>query len=285
VTIRTPSSAPPGQPDESPEEPRYPWQLFVGMLAAILFGGAVLGLLMGVNPLTFQKLAPEPQTTPIVTAAPVSAPPASTALPLAPATSAPTPPPAATPVPAPTAAPTTATIAPAGAVQAPPTVGTGPTSSTGSVPQSTTTATSTEVNLNPSVPEEVDAHLANIVLDAYMRYWDARARATGDPFAPGLDEQLAGVMAGVELAKAQQSVLDFRLDGRLYLVHADHEIELQRVTTQEALLVDRFTATAQRIDPDTRLPVNSPPVVEQRRDAFLLRPIEGTWKVVEEPET
>jgi hypothetical protein len=141
------------------------------------------------------------------------------------------------------------------------------------------------VEPTPAVPNGVDPGLADSVVDAYIRYWDARAKATGDPLAQDLDAELVGVMAGTELAKAQQSVADFRADGRVYLVHVDHQIQLQRATPQEALVVDEFTSTARKIDPNTRVPVDSPPVVEHRKDAFLLRPIDGIWKVVDEPET
>jgi len=278
MTVPTPSTAPPGAPGSPPAEPRYPWQLFVGMLAAIVLGGAVLALLLGLNPLTFQRLAPEGQPTPVVTVQTGGAAPTGVA------------PAGLTPVP--TTAPTAesaprATTGPAVVTLAPTTPAT-PQPTTGALVAPTTVRTETvpgaQVDPTPAVLSAVDANLANTVVDAYIRYWDVRAHATGDPFASGLDADLAGVMAGTELAKAQQSVADFRADGKVYLVHVDHQIQLKRATSQEALIVDQFTSTARRIDPDTSLPVESQPLIEHRTDAFLLRPIDGTWKVVDEPE-
>src|SRR5712691_1928975 len=74
MSIRTPSNAPAGQECGPPSEPPYPWQLFVGMLLAILVVGAVLALLLGVNPLTCQKMASGAEPTQIATAPGVMAP-------------------------------------------------------------------------------------------------------------------------------------------------------------------------------------------------------------------
>lgn len=282
MSVPTPSTAPPGTSGGPPTEPPYPWRLFVGMLLAILVGGAVLALAVGLNPLTFQRLGPTTQQTPITTPRPVAG--GAVAAATAQAAIAPTMTPPNLALAAPTTVPSVASTSTpvTAAVAATPVVIAGTVS-----PENTVTVRSSGAGLDstPVVPAGVDPKLANAVVDAYIRYWDARARATGDPFARDVDAELAGVMSGTELAKAQQSVADFRADGRVYLVHVDHQIQLQRATSQEALIIDQFTSTARKIEPDTRVPVDSQPVIEHRTDAFLLRLIDGTWKVVDEPET
>src|SRR5215831_18887585 len=73
VSIRTPRTAPPGEQGGPPSEPPYPWRVFVGMLLAILIGGAILALALGLNPLTFQKFGAEPEATPVAAATPIVA--------------------------------------------------------------------------------------------------------------------------------------------------------------------------------------------------------------------
>jgi hypothetical protein len=283
VTIRIPSSAPPGPPGESPEEPRYPWQLFVGMLAAILVGGAVLGLLMGVNPLTFQKLAPERQTTPIVTAAPISAAPASTTVPVVRATVAPAPEPAATPVPAQAAPVITTTAAPAGAVQAPTAAATGPTSTGGTLAQSTsapavpTTAPDAQAEPTP-VQAQVSPDLASAILQAYNAYWSVRLRASGDPNDSSLE--LERVMDGEELETAKQALTKYRAAGSAFQTTVRHQIWITYATPTEATVVDRYTGNSTRLDLSTKQPDGSEPVVESYTEAFLLKSVDGVWKVV-----
>src|SRR3954462_5509343 len=68
VRIRTPGKAPAGEQGGPPSEPPYPWRVFVGMLLAILIGGAILALALGLNPLTFQKFGAEPAATPAAVA-------------------------------------------------------------------------------------------------------------------------------------------------------------------------------------------------------------------------
>src|SRR6266536_3040470 len=74
MSVRTPSTTPSGAPGGPPDEPPYPWRLFVGMLVAILVGGAILAVLLGLNPLTFQRFAPATQPTSVATALPLGAP-------------------------------------------------------------------------------------------------------------------------------------------------------------------------------------------------------------------
>jgi hypothetical protein len=278
VTIRSPSSAPPGPPGESPEEPRYPWQLFVGMLAAILAGGAVLGLLMGVNPLTFQKLAPARQTTPIA----ATAPPANTALALAPETAATKPQEAATPALAPATPAVAATTVPAGA---PTSAATGPTTTSGALPQGTSApvapATAPDTNTGSTqVQAQVSPELASAILQAYNDYWSIRVRAMSDPANANID--LGSVMAGDELAIARKTLAEYRSGGDAFQTTVKHQIWLTRATVDEAEVVDQYTASTLKIDPATRFPVEPQPGVEQLTGRFVLQPLDGVWKVVAE---
>src|SRR6266851_10368001 len=68
MSVRTSNTAPLGTSDGPPGQPPYPWRLFVGMLIVILVGGAVLAVLLGLNPLTFQRTEPAVQPTSITAA-------------------------------------------------------------------------------------------------------------------------------------------------------------------------------------------------------------------------
>jgi hypothetical protein len=77
MSLRTPSttsSGPSGQPGGPHTEPPYPWRLFVGMLLAIVVGGAIFAVALGLNPLTFQRSGAGVEATPVTAAPTVLAP-------------------------------------------------------------------------------------------------------------------------------------------------------------------------------------------------------------------
>src|SRR6266851_552862 len=112
MSVRTSNTAPPGT-SGPPSQPPYPWRLFVGMLVVILLGGAVLAVLLGLNPLTFQRAEPAVQPTSITAATSAVAP--ATVAATAALASAPT----VAPAVAPTAAQTAVPVATAKAPSAP----------------------------------------------------------------------------------------------------------------------------------------------------------------------
>jgi hypothetical protein len=256
------------------------------MLLAILVVGAILALALGVNPLTFQKLTPEP----IATTAPTSvsqigiATPTAGVTPLAIATLA--------PAVAPTAIPTAAsTPAAAGAPQAAPTTVAIPTPATaaapGALPTSPPEPTSlgtapTVVATDQGVPTPVQAsvspELAAAIIQGYDNYWSVRVRAMGDPADTSID--LESVMTNDELSAAHETLAQYRDNGEAYQATIHHQIWITKATSSVAEIVDQFTATTIKLDPQTKQPVETTPQVEHITGRFLLQPIDGVWKVI-----
>lgn len=287
MSIRTPNTSQTGETGGPPTEPRYPWQLFVGMLLAILVGGAILALLLGVNPLTFQKITPGPEATSIAAGPAVSsvATPAARTTPLATSASAP----AAAPTAVPTAAPTSTTAPAPQVVQTPNAFSTAqatsiPVSSgvnAGAEPTSGAPEV-TPVPADEAQPTPVEAaippELAAAIIQGYDNYWSVRVRAMGDPSDTSVD--LESVMASNELAAAYETLAQYRDDGEAYEATVHHQIWITRATSNAAEIVDQFTATTIKLDPQTKQPVETTPQVEHITGRFLLQPMDGVWKVV-----
>ena len=277
MSIRTPGKVPAGEQGGPPGEPPYPWRVFVGMLLAILVGGAILALALGLNPLTFQRLATEPEVTPVAVAPPIAA--------------------VSTPVAGPTIAPVSTTapaVAPtpvtAPAVQTPAAAATPVPKSEQRETSATTTAARptvqaagpTDVSNEQAEPTPVQAavpaELASAILQGYDNYWSVRVRAMGDPSDSSID--LESVMANEELAAARQTLGEYRDDGEAYQATIHHQIWITQANPGRAEIVDQFTATTLKLDPGTKQPVETTPQVEHITGRFLLQPIGGVWKVV-----
>ena len=285
MSVRTPSTAPSGAPGGSPDERPYPWRLFVGMLLAILVGGAILAVMLGLNPLTFQRFAPATQPTSVATALPVSAPAttvtratatgstAAAAAPMQTQASTPAtgvaPSAAQTPLPLATtvAAPAVATAVPATQVVIAPT--------TAPTPEPTRAATTAEAT---PIQAAVSPELAAAIIQGYDNYWSVRVRAIGDPADTSIG--LESVMAGQELSAAYETLAEYRDAGEAYQATVHHQIWLTQATSNAAEIVDRFTATTIKLDPQTKQPVETTPQVEHITGRFLLQSVDGVWKVV-----
>jgi hypothetical protein len=77
---------------------------------------------------------------------------------------------------------------------------------------------------------------------------------------------------------------DYRDRGEAYKTDVHHQVWITDASPTGATVVDVYTATSVSLDPTTKQPLdNSQPIVEQRRDAFRLALIDGSWKVVDEP--
>ena len=268
MSVRTSNTAPPGA-SGPPGQPPYPWRLFVGMLVVILVGGAVLAVLLGLNPLTFQRTEPAVQPTSITAATSAIGP--ATAVATAALASAPT---------VATAAQTAVPVATAQAPSAPGAAA----AATGVVAQPTLAAASGAA-VSPTgqaeptpVQAAVSPELAAAIINGYDNYWSVRVRAMGDPTSASID--LESVMAGDELAAAYKTLSEYRDGGEAYQATVDHQIWITRATPNAAEVVDRFTASTLKLDPETKEPVEATPQVEQITGRFVLQTINGVWKVV-----
>jgi hypothetical protein len=293
------------------QEPAFNWRVSVGIAIGLV---VLFGALFGLRALHI--FPPEPGQDPEIVAAratqaalqtqAVLAPKPTTATVAAPA-AAPTANPAAvvTPAPIPTRAPTppatqqsvaasqAATAATVSQTAGAP-VGTSPTvqstaepttvPSLGSSAVATPTALANAISTaGAPTPAAVNlpADLANAILEGYSNYWTVRLNAMRDPSDMSID--LQSVMAGNELIGAQKTLSQYRDAGEAFDTNVKHSVWITKASSDAAVIVDEFTSTARKVDPDTKAPIEASASVENRTDTFELRRIDGTWKVVDEP--
>jgi hypothetical protein len=141
----------------------------------------------------------------------------------------------------------------------------------------------------PPAPEatpavvNLPADLAQAILQGYSNYWTVRLNAIRDPNDMSID--LASVMDGYELVGAQQTIANFKNEGKAGYSTVHHTIWITNASADSAVIVDRYTATTTPIDPSTQEPTGADAIVEQYSDRFFLSNIDDGWKVVrEEPE-
>jgi hypothetical protein len=253
------------------------------MLLAILIGGAILALALGLNPLTFQRFTGVPEGTPTAVATSIVV--ANT--PAAGATVAPVG--AAAPAAAPTAIPTQVAAAPAAVQTAAPAATPAARPQQPETVASTTAAEPTTQAAEPTavsnqeaeptpVQAAVPADLAAAIVQGYDNYWSVRVQASGDPNNPSVD--LGSVMAGDELQAANETLAQYREQGVAFSTTVHHQIWITAATANEATVVDRYVGQSVRLNLDSKQPDGSDPVTESYADAFALRNIGGVWKVV-----
>jgi hypothetical protein len=158
------------------------------------------------------------------------------------------------------------------------------TSAPPSVPTSVPTAqpNPTEVPPDPTpVQAAVPADLAAAIVQGYSNYWSVRVRAERDPSDATVD--LESVMAGNELVGARRTLSEYVEAGEAFETSVKHQIWITSATTDQAVIVDRYSATTSKLDPETKIPLHSNPTVENRTDTFVLHRLDGVWKVVDEP--
>ena len=114
-----------------------------------------------------------------------------------------------------------------------------------------------------------------------MNYWTARVKAMRDPADTTVD--LESTMAGTELGIARKTMADYQARGEAYYSDVHHQIWITSADASEATVIDVYTVTSQPLDPQTKEPLNSAPIVEHARDQFQLQLVDGAWKVVDEP--
>ena len=81
-------------------------------------------------------------------------------------------------------------------------------------------------------------------------------------------------------AIAQQKPHDYVL-GADTIVIIEGEILGKPADASDATVIDVYTVTSQPLDPETKEPLNSVPIVEHGRDQFQLQLVDGAWKVVD----
>jgi hypothetical protein len=283
MSIRMPSTTPSGEKGSPPSERPYPWRLFVGMLLAIVVGGAILAVLLGLNPLTFQRMGSGAEPTPIASGPGViaAATPAARATPLIISTSAPAVGPTAAPTPAtgvapqPVRTPAAISTSPATSVPAPAaaTVGAEPTS-----PAAAATIVPTDEVQPTPVQPAITPELASAIIQGYDSYWSVRVQASGDPEDASWD--LGGVMAEGELQAAYKTLNQYRQEGIAFRTTVNHQIWITDATATEATVVDRYSGQSVRLNLQSKQPDGSDPVTESFTDVFFLKNIDGVWKVV-----
>lgn len=301
----TRAPAPPdgGSPTSPPQDSGFNWRVSIGLFAGL---AVLFGVLFGLRALhifppepgqdpeivaaratqavlgTQEALAPRPTAAAAV--APAAAPTAVPAL----ATSAATPAlplqPAAGPQNAPTAA-AAIEAAPAAAPSTPQPVATAPSAPTAvsgptSSPTGPTGPTADQVEPTP-VAIDLPADLARAILNGFSNYWSVRVNAMRDPNDSSVD--LESVMSDSELAGARKTLAEYRDAGEAFDTRVSHTIWITSATADEAVIVDQYTANALKLDLDTKVPLEASPTPETRTDTFVLRQMDGVWKVVNEP--
>lgn len=112
---------------------------------------------------------------------------------------------------------------------------------------------------------------------AYLHYWDVRAAAYLN-----LDtSHLAEVMAGAELARETKQIEDLKAQNKPSKMDIEHHISFALIADDHATIYDPYVNKSVWIDPITKQPLarNTPPTIE--KVSFILRKIDGTWKVVD----
>ncbi len=302
---KPPGQEPVGRPPETPSdaEPPYRWRTFFIWAAglAIIFGVlfALRGLHIFPRPVgddpeivaakaTQQALMTAAVLTPRPTAAPTRAPAvAPTTQPATRATTAPTSGPAVAPITQPTvgalAASTPQPVNTPARLGAPASDTAAPIGGVGGVvvpePTGATLSAGSAQEL-PTPAQAIDPALAAQVLQAYQSYWTVRVHAMAEPTSTDID--LGSVMADVELTTAQKTLADYRSEGKAYRTSVEHHAQPMSITASEAVIVDEYVGTSVKLDPETGEPLAGEPTVEQYKDVFVLRPVGGVWKVVDE---
>jgi hypothetical protein len=139
----------------------------------------------------------------------------------------------------------------------------------------------------PALPQatpvavNLPADLASAILQGYTNYWTVRVNAMRDPTDPSID--LGSVMAGSELIGAQKTIAQYRDAGEAFASDVKHTIWITSASSDNAVIVDQFTSTTLRVDPDTKAPLDGTPSIENRTDTFEMQHVDGAWKVVDEP--
>jgi hypothetical protein len=149
---------------------------------------------------------------------------------------------------------------------------------TGFVPHAEYTAAPGGKSTRTGKPDEdVRARVAVDVEAAYLRYWEVVARANRD-----LDtSQLASVLLEPELSVVADTILERKRENAPVGIEVRHGvIEVIVDSEQEATVIESYTNSSVRLDPQTKLPLPGEGAYQQLIDAtFQMRQVDGVWKV------
>lgn len=163
-----------------------------------------------------------------------------------------------------------------------PVIGAPPVANPGPTTAATAQPNPADVQTEPTpVQAPVPSDLAAAIVQDYSNYWSLRVQAERDPTDTTID--LESVMAGNELIGARNTLSHYAEAGEAFETSVKHQIWITSATAEEAVIVDRYTATMSKLDPDTKSPTQASPTVENRTDTFVLHRLDGVWKVVDEP--
>jgi hypothetical protein len=115
------------------------------------------------------------------------------------------------------------------------------------------------------------------IAEAYCRHWEVLARAQYD-----LDtSRLGEVMAGAELARAEEDIRRLRANGRAVRIAVDLNFRVTNATPDAATVYDEYVNRSVFLDAATKqeIPTKEPPGIVKM--SFEMRKFDGTWKVVE----
>lgn len=143
------------------------------------------------------------------------------------------------------------------------------TTATGSAGASTTITNASELG-------RLNSPLERDVARAYLRYWDVYSEAM-----LSLDvSKLPEVTAAARLQEAQEEVADLKAGGVAARIQVAHRLRVLSATAQEASIWDEYVDSSFAIDPSTKQPIGAPGASERVISTYVLRPINGAWKVV-----
>ena len=178
--------------------------------------------------------------------------------------------------------PTATPSAPAPVVVVPPTVAspesTAPTATASQAPTiaATSASTSSTGAVGSAKPTPSEA-LEREVEQAYLKYWDVYSDTLLNLDASKMSE----VAADNGLSRVQEEVADFQRRKAAVRVRVTHSLLVFDVTDTDAKIYDEILDQSFLVDPTTKLPSESSNQGTLVKDTFILKRIDGTWKVVE----
>lgn len=127
---------------------------------------------------------------------------------------------------------------------------------------------------NSPSPQPTEAHAQ--VEGAYLRFWDAWAKANVELDASPLDD----VMEGEALSQSTALIEEAKSKNEPLRVQVEHDYRITITGDSTASVDDNFVDRSVRLDPETLQPVG-PPANKTIRNSYTLRKVEGRWKVAE----
>jgi hypothetical protein len=116
------------------------------------------------------------------------------------------------------------------------------------------------------------------IVEGYLRYWSVLAQAQYDLDTSPLKE----VLAGAELARAEEDIRRLRTEGHAGDVHVDLNYRLRKAAPDEATVYDEYVNRSILLDAVTKQPISTKvPPPDLVKMSFEMRKIDGTWKVVD----